>query len=120
LKTIVNHITIQVVTYLVICAIGVLLLNTAVYTHTHKLADGTFITHAHPYNKSTDDEPFKSHHHTKAESIFFEALGMFFPILFLSFILYQLSQLPLKVVFVNLIYEIELIKFSKGRSPPVF
>ena len=55
LKAIVKHITIQFTTYLLIVAMGVLLVNQACNTHTHRLPDGTVIMHAHPYDKSAEE-----------------------------------------------------------------
>ncbi len=37
--------------------------NKAVFTHTHRLADGTYVIHAHPYDKSEDHLPENQHHH---------------------------------------------------------
>jgi len=72
MKTIVNNITIKSVAWLMIGIMGVLVANKAVFVHSHILNDGTIIEHAHPYNKSTDSTPYKSHHHTKAEFLFFQ------------------------------------------------
>ncbi len=45
--------------------------NALINTHYHYLSDGQIISHAHPYDKATDQgTPFKSHQHTKAQLIF--------------------------------------------------
>jgi hypothetical protein len=59
------------------------IINKSVYTHTHIMANGQVISHAHPYNKTTDSKPFKSHHHTRTEFVFYKNLGMLFPLVFL-------------------------------------
>ena len=64
---------------------GLLIANKALYMHTHKMADGSIIVHAHPYNKSDDPKPFKSHQHTKAEFLFLENLESLFLLTFLIF-----------------------------------
>lgn len=35
-----------------------------VYYHSHITNDGRLVSHAHPFNKSQDSTPFKSHHHS--------------------------------------------------------
>lgn len=98
---------------------GLLIANKGLFTHTHKLDDGSVVTHSHPYDKKNDSEPFKKHHHTKAELLFFENLN----ILFLSIILIIAIFIFIrkKVSFVNVenIY-FGLLAFSYlGRAPPV-
>ena len=40
--------------------------------------DGTVVTHAHPYQKTGDTQPFKSHHHTNAAFFFFDNIELLF------------------------------------------
>ena len=98
---------------------GLLIANKGLFTHTHKLNDGRLVTHAHPYDKKQDSEPYKKHPHTKYEFLFFENLN----ILFLSTILILsiLAIVRKKVSFVDVekIY-FRLFAFSYlGRAPPV-
>ncbi|MBL7113747.1 MAG: hypothetical protein ISS19_17540 [Bacteroidales bacterium] len=45
--------------------------NALINTHYHYLSDGQVISHAHPYNKTTNQgSPFKSHQHSKTQLIF--------------------------------------------------
>jgi len=47
---------------------SLLILNTAVFIHSHRLADGTIITHAHPFQKSKEsNQPYKTHHHNNTD-----------------------------------------------------
>ena len=39
---------------LLILVMGCLLVNQAIYTHTHVLPDGSLVSHAHPFSKKTD------------------------------------------------------------------
>jgi len=71
--------------YLMIAIIGLMIANKALYMHTHKMADGSIIVHAHPYNKSDDPKPFKSHQHTKIEFLFFANLEILVLISFMAF-----------------------------------
>ena len=98
---------------------GLLIANKALFTHTHKLENGTVVTHSHPFDKKQDSEPYKKHPHTKYEFLFFKNLN----ILFLSIVLILsiFSFVRKKVSFVNVekIY-FRLFAFSyHGRAPPV-
>ncbi len=98
---------------------GLLIANKGLFIHSHKLENGTVVTHSHPYDKVQDSEPFKKHHHTKAEFLFFENLNiLFFSILL---IISFLSLVRKKVSFVDVekIYFILLSFPYQGRAPPV-
>lgn len=77
---------IKAITFLFIGIIGLLIVNKAIFIHSHKTENGTIITHCHPYNKSNDTKPFKSHGHTNSEFILFENLKFFLPFLILQFV----------------------------------
>lgn len=80
------------VTYLMIGIMGLMIANKALFMHTHKMADGSIIVHAHPYNKSNDSKPFKSHQHTKAEFLFFANLDILVLISFVAFTLISIKK----------------------------
>jgi hypothetical protein len=63
----VKKITAKVLALLMIVVLGVMLAVNTTYYHAHKQADGTVVYHAHPYNKSEDSQPYKTHHHSKSE-----------------------------------------------------
>jgi len=44
-----------------------ILVSNSFYYHSHITADGKVISHAHLFNKQSDDKPFKAHHHSKLE-----------------------------------------------------
>jgi hypothetical protein len=98
---------------------GLFIANKAIFLHVHKLADGTIIEHAHPYDKSNDSKPYKSHHHSNAEFLFFQNLEILFLIVFLTLALVAFVKKE-KVSF-KLITEHTLICiiFHKGRAPPI-
>lgn len=103
---------------LLIVALGLFILNNAVFLHAHRLSDGQIILHAHPYNKSQDTAPIKTHHHTAAQIFVLAHLQLLF------FVLVTLSasilRIGLKRVF-SYIYPFLHLKFyvrSRGRSPP--
>ncbi|WP_448518521.1 hypothetical protein [Rhodoflexus sp.] len=44
-----------------------IMLNSVMYRHSHRLPDGKIVSHAHPYKRSTDEAPAKPHEHTDKE-----------------------------------------------------
>ena len=103
---------------LLIAVLGLFILNNAVFLHAHRLPDGQVILHAHPYKKSQDPAPVKTHHHTAAELFVLDQLQ------FLFFVLVTLSatllRLGYKRVFSYIYPSLHLKSFAKsrGRSPP--
>jgi hypothetical protein len=90
-----------------------------VYQHVHQLSDGRTISHAHPFSKTSDTSPIKSHQHSSLELFCLQNLELLFPLLFLSIaaVLVQgrvfrpelVPQHPLRPA----------LLFSPGRAPPV-
>ncbi|RNC66194.1 hypothetical protein [Proteiniphilum sp. X52] len=103
---------------LLIAVLGLFILNNAVFLHAHRLSDGQVILHAHPYKKSQDPAPVKTHHHTAAELFVLAQLQ------FLFFVLVTLTATLLRMgckrVFSYLYPSLHLKCFekSRGRSPP--
>ncbi|MBN2521813.1 MAG: hypothetical protein JXB24_01000 [Bacteroidales bacterium] len=93
--------------------------NNTVYTHTHILADGRIITHAHPYNKTNDSEPFKSHQHNQTELLFFKNLEVLFPFIFLSVVLLIVTGTKRYLIREFQLSTPACILIHKGRAPPV-
>lgn len=50
------------------------LVNGVVFRHAHRLADGTIVSHAHPYIPVGDD-PYQPNQHTQQEIIWLDALS---------------------------------------------
>lgn len=61
---------------LLICWVA-LLTNNFLYLHGHRLANGRTIWHAHPYKKSSSDNPFPTHNHTDWELILLDTVATF-------------------------------------------
>jgi hypothetical protein len=113
-----NSLLKKIITFGMICIIGMLIINDSVFMHTHKPSDGTIIIHSHPYDKSNDSKPYKTHHHTKAEFLFINHIEILFPILFLaiSFSVYtQKSNFSSHIISDN---DSVCIIIHKGRAPP--
>lgn len=99
--------------------VGMLIANQSIFIHTHKLADNSIVSHSHPYDKSNDSEPYKSHHHTNVELLFFQNLA----ILFLTVIVSLAFLIPIKkaeyLLHTISIYSLSLYNPNKGRAPPI-
>ena len=57
------HIALKSAALAVILLLGIITFNRTANLHRHYLGGGITITHAHPYDKSADSSPFKSHSH---------------------------------------------------------
>jgi len=119
MNSLVRNTTKNTFAFLMIGMMGLLIANKGLYIHTHKLEIGTTITHSHPYDKNQDSQPFKKHHHTKAELMFFENLNVLFLSVFL--IISFISLVRKKIVFIDIekIYFTQLSFSYQGRAPPV-
>ena len=101
-----------------IVVLGLFILNNAVFLHAHRLPDGQVILHAHPYNKSQDPGPIKTHHHAATE------LYVLAQLQFLFFVLATVTAVAFRNGFkriFQLIYpSLYYTYFEKprGRSPP--
>ncbi len=86
--------------------------------HSHVLVDGTTIVHSHPYNKKSDSQPYKTHHHSAALLNLIDSLDLFvFAIAVLNFLFL------IKIVETNHSFNYSLIPDLKhtsnsGRAPP--
>jgi len=67
--------------------------NTFYNAHYHILDSGKIISHAHPFQKSADNQTIPKHHHTRNELIL---LNHFYKILFLILVFIFLIQFIIK------------------------
>ena len=56
----------RIFSILLIIVMTALLINKVVYTHIHIEADGSIITHAHPFSKKAQKHPGSGHQHSGA------------------------------------------------------
>ncbi len=119
MKMSIRNIIIKSTTFLMIGILGMLIANKAIFTHSHRLSDGTVIEHAHPYDKSNDSEPYKSHHHTNVELLFFQNLEILSLIVFLIFISFTLAKRAIYSFYIVKRYIASCIFFYNGRAPPI-
>jgi hypothetical protein len=66
---------------LLVGIVGLLVLNNALFSHNHRLPNGSVVVHAHPFSKSNQpDLPLQSHQHTKFQLLFLDSLLVLFSI----------------------------------------
>jgi hypothetical protein len=68
----------KTVAYLILGVVGLLILNKAVFLHTHTLNDGTIVVHAHPFQAKTDSNSNNPHQHTKCGIYYFNQLSFLY------------------------------------------
>jgi len=115
-----KNITLKLVIYLMIAFVIMLMVNKSVFIHTHVLPDGTVVVHAHPYNKTTDSAPIKSHQHSKLELMFLQNLQLLIAFSFFGFLFFILSKKRKLSSFIRINYTSTNFLFQKGRAPPIF
>ncbi len=119
MNTRIKNIFTKAVDLLIVALMVMLTINQCVFIHTHKLADGTIIVHAHPFNKKADSSPIKHHHHSGTELMVLQNLHL----LFLSvFVVIALLNLSFKVRFyteTKLRFVPRSCNSQTDRAPPV-
>ncbi len=115
----VTKITKRSFVWLLILSMGLLIANKAIFFHEHKMADGTIVAHAHPYDKSDEPEPFKTHHHSKAELFFLSHFDTLFVLAISAFAIVRISAKPYFQIFLPKYYFPVLILNQKSRAPPL-
>ncbi len=92
--------------------------NKSLYTHSHILAFGQVVTHAHPFDKSEGEGDPKSHRHTQAEMIILNQVNILFVCIIVIFLIgLTYSKLKLNSILVA-DYRPVYLCHRKGRSPP--
>ncbi len=118
MKTTVSNTIKKFVVLVLIGVMGMLIANKAVFLHTHKLSNGVVIEHAHPFDKSNDSKPYKTHHHSNAAFYLFTNLEILFLVLFLSFA-FVLFVKKEQFLFESKVRYNSIGKSQKkGRAPP--
>jgi len=104
--------------FLIVGLMGLMMINKAIFLHSHVLDAKTTIIHAHPFGSSEDSQPNNKNHHTKTAFYFYENLDL----LFLSVVLNHANCTGIKSVpvFFRPVSDYTSNYFSQlhGRSPP--
>ena len=91
-------------------------LNSALYTHLHKLEDGTIVVHAHPY--IPQDDTGKQHNHSKEELIILEIFSHLFVFIFFILFILILNQARKSFDFVFIDFRRLTASSFCNRAPP--
>jgi Na+/melibiose symporter-like transporter len=108
----------QIIAISLIVVVGIHSFNSFFNTHRHRLADGTIIVHAHPYDQKSDADPFKKHTHTGTELVFLANLSNFLPALPFIFLGIIASQWEILVVLYLVIFDQFQFSLLSLRGPP--
>jgi hypothetical protein len=90
--------------------------------HTHKLSQGYYIIHAHPYTPdNTSKIPFSKHPNTQKDLLRFEQFSFFFSLIGLFVFSFNVFQFAPQFISIHLFSFISHFKLSlfKNRAPPV-
>jgi hypothetical protein len=116
-----NNVVIKIIIFGMIGIMGMLTINKGIFMHTHKIGENKYISHSHPYDKSNDSEPLKSHQHTTGEFLFFHNIEILFPLFFLILtITHYGSKGYLYFDSKKSDYIFIFALTNKGRAPPFF
>jgi hypothetical protein len=67
MKRVLKKVRVVLVVMILIATFGAVQVNRMVNTHYHLDDSGRLVTHSHPYDKSDDTGPFKTHGHGKCD-----------------------------------------------------
>ncbi len=65
------------------------MINRVVYTHIHILTNGSLVTHAHPFSKSTEGNSASTHQHSNLELFLLDQLDILILCVTAAFLLKQ-------------------------------
>ena len=105
---------------ILIFIMGVLLINKALFTHTHFSANGTLVTHAHPFDKSNESESGNPHQHSELELLVFQNFELLFFVIIVFIAFSNLVKKGEKVFSVLPGFTPSFIIPESGRAPPRF
>lgn len=113
----INLSPLSLLSLILIGVFGFIIVNKALYTHSHVLAFGQVVTHTHPFDKS-ERETGKSHRHTQAEMLILDQINNIFCSLTLMMIVALFA--PRIISQSCIIRKTTAVYFfsSSGRSPP--
>jgi len=114
-KAIIN----KLLTSILFVAMAMQLSGWYLYSHSHMLADGSVITHTHPYNKGADSSPFKSHVHHDIDQVFSDSLQILVIIFTSLYLFFQIAK-SLERFKIEYLVHLEGVSYGPGRSPPSF
>ncbi|PWD98053.1 hypothetical protein [Marinilabilia rubra] len=110
---------IRMTALLMIAAMSLLILNKALFTHTHITKGGQIISHSHPFKPETGNNSPAAHQHTAVQFHLLDNLQLFFPILFLFISLALFRNKKKYTTSLKAHFSESDIASRYGRAPPV-
>lgn len=108
----------RIFSILLIVIMAALVVNKVVYTHIHVLPNGSVFTHAHPFSKSTEDNPGSSHQHSNTEIILLAQLDILILLISVAFVF---ERFAVSIRFNEPATDrlrTAFVPFLPGRAPP--
>jgi hypothetical protein len=79
MKSRMQHIKLRIVSLLLVILVGGIIFNSAFFLHSHRTACGKIVVHAHPFNKSAENNnPLSKHQHNKIDLNTISSLDFYF------------------------------------------
>jgi len=110
---------IRMTALLMVAAMSLLILNKALFTHTHITKGGQIVSHSHPFKPETGNNSPAAHQHTAVQFHLLDNLQLFYPILFLLLTLALFSNKKNYNAGQKAHFSKLQIASRYGRAPPV-
>lgn len=108
---------IKAISYLGMGVIGLLIINSILFTHSQTLSDGSVIVHAHPYDKT--ENPPTNHKHHENELLILNNITLLFFLAAIAFSLKGVCVCFEKNHLTQIEYINVLLSRKFGRAPPI-
>ena len=106
----------QLIAAFLVVFFGLLTANNVFFIHVQQLPDGTYIVHAHPFNKKAN--PPTEHNHSAKELLFF-ASNMLLSIFCLFAFFFGIKQVVIQQIDIpKQFHETTISGTTLGRAPP--
>lgn len=109
----------QIVVALFTFLIGFVIVNDVSNMHVHRLENGKMVIHAHPFNKSQDNEPVKSHHHSTFDFLQIQQAQILFWVAFIALTFHKILLKEYKVDTYKSLKNLCPVNHQRDRAPPV-
>lgn len=114
----VNGITRRLFSWIFMILVGTMVLNSALFTHAHILANGTIVVHAHPSSDTGKKAPSAHHSHNSFEFQLIDHLNMLVALFTLLTYLFFLTADWVRSITPSVSVLKEYRRSSRSRAPP--
>lgn len=110
----------KIVSFIALLLVLMLVVNRAVYYHTHVLPDGTVVQHAHPFPVNEQNNGEANHQHSSVEFLFFAQIMVFLIGFVMMLMAASQNRYLRKIIKKNKIPCDKKFHLPLLRAPPVF